>query len=101
MKKLYLLALCAATSYAGTVACLNNSGDATLIQNSMTAGGTTTITGTCSIGTQEMTIPGNVTVTGTATLNYTGSSYIFQSTFNNSTVTGLTFNGGGINLNAK
>ena len=101
MKKLYLLALCAATSYAGTVACLNNSGDATLIQNSMTAGGTTTITGTCAIGTQEMTIPGNVTVTGTATLNYTGSSYIFQSTFNNSTVTGLTFNGGGINLNAN
>ena len=101
MKLLFLLALGISSAYAGTVTCLNNSGDPTLIQNSMNAGGTTTITGTCAIGTQVMTIPSNVTVTGTATLNYTGGGYIFQSAGNNSTVTGLTLNGGGINLNAN
>ena len=97
LKTLALLAICGASAFALT--CSNSGGDPGAIQSALNGGGTVTITGTCAIGGTTLTVGSNTTVTGTATLNYSGGGYIFQSSGNSNTITGLTLNGGGINLN--
>jgi hypothetical protein len=95
----FLLLVSAVSAFGGTFNCTNTGGDASAIQSALNGGGTVTLQGTCAIGSTTLYVGSNVTVNGSATLNYNGSGYVFSSTSGqNDTITGLTLNGGGINL---
>jgi hypothetical protein len=93
--------LAAAGIYGRTVHCRDIYGDARAIQKALNSGDTVTLNGTCQLGDRTLTFGSNVTINGTATLSYTGSGYAMLSSGNNNTVAGLTFNDGGLDLNAN
>jgi hypothetical protein len=90
--------------YGSNVECRHNGSDSARIQKALNrtgSAGIVTISGTCTIGRATLFPIAPVTIKGTATINYTGSGYALQYSGDNLTVTGLTFNGGGIEGTAQ
>jgi hypothetical protein len=96
--RLAILFFIAAAADGKTVHCKNTYSDARAVQKALRAGGTVTLDGTCAIGSATLAFGSNITINGSATLNYSGSGYIFESSGNTNKITGLTLNGGGIHL---
>lgn len=83
------------------IQCYNNLGDASLIQDAVRNHAAVKVTGICNLGTATISVDSGVYLGGSAILRYSGSGYALTSSGDNNTVTGLTFEGGGINLNKK
>lgn len=95
--------VCSLPAFGSTVTC-TGSGDATAINASLAGGGTTTLIGTCGIGSTSLVMnvtSAVLTSTTSARVNYTGSGFAVLIGANGTssapvTVNGITFNGGGI-----
>jgi hypothetical protein len=85
-------------SNATRVSCNGEPGDAVLIQNAIESHSVIAVSGTCNLGAKTLTFGSDFFLGGSATLNYTGSGFAVASSGNNNVVSGLTFNGGGLNL---
>jgi hypothetical protein len=93
---LCLLMFVGCYAYGSMVNCANGSGDANAIQTAVNAGGTVTISGTCSI-MSPIKVSNSVTINGPATLNSNPSIiYAFALNSDNVTFNNLTFVGAGI-----
>ncbi|HEY1947882.1 MAG TPA: choice-of-anchor D domain-containing protein [Bryobacteraceae bacterium] len=85
------------TAFGSTVNCANSSADAGAIQSAVNAGGAVSISGVCALGSTAISVGNSVVITGTAQLNSSGS-FVFVIWSNNVSISGLTFNGAGLNL---
>jgi hypothetical protein len=95
----FLIALLALSlpAFASTVTCTGS--DASAIQASLNSGGTTTLVGSCNIGTTTIGTAANgttLTTTTGASVTYTGSAFALAINNNSVTVTNITWNGGGL-----
>jgi hypothetical protein len=95
---LFLPVLAITSAFGKTVHCKNAYEDARTLQKALRAGGTVTVDGTCNLGDTTLTFDSNVVINGHATLTYTGPGYMFASSGNNNSISGLTMNGGGVHL---
>jgi hypothetical protein len=93
----FVFFLSAASAYGGTVNCLNKASDAGLIQSAVNAGGAVSISGTCALGSGTISVGKSVKITGSAQINST-ASYAFVIWANSVSISGLTFNGAGLDL---
>jgi hypothetical protein len=97
LKIALLFACVGGYAFASTVTCTGS--DASAIQASLNAGGTTTLVGSCNIGTATIGTAANgttLTTTTGASVTYTGSANALNINHNNVTVTNITWNGGGM-----
>ncbi len=85
-------------SGAVPITCTGSVTDATTIQTAMNSKPGVILSGACNLATTTLTFGSKFFLGGTATLNYTGTGWAVASSGNYNTVTGLTFNGGGLNL---
>lgn len=81
------------------VSCQNKIGDAALIQNALGSSKAVAVNGHCRLDATTLALDSDMFLGGTAKLEYAGKGYAIQSSGNNNTISGLTFDGGGINLN--
>jgi len=82
------------------VQCNHDSGDAALIQAVLDSKNAAVVSGNCLLGGTELSMAAGAFLGGSATLSYTGSGFAVGSNANGGTITGLTFDGGGIELPA-
>lgn len=83
---------------AARVSCKNDPGDADRIQNAIASNSAVALSGTCMLGAKTLTLGSHFFLGGSATLNYAGSGFAVTSEGSNNTISGLTFNGGGVEL---
>lgn len=83
------------------IRCYNNSGDASLIQQAVQNHSAVMVTGICNLGTSTISLNSGIYLGGSAILRYGGSGFAIASSGDGNTITGLVFEGGGINLNKK
>lgn len=83
------------------VRCYNNSGDSSLIQQAVRNNSAVVVTGICDLGTSTISFNSGIYLGGSAILRYSGNRYAITSSGDNDTITGLIFEGGGINLSKK
>lgn len=100
MKLFLLLTLVAIPTWATTIHCNTNSGDVSLIQAGVTAGGTLNLSGTCTATSGTVNLNNAVSIVAAAGTVINGSNnQVFLLSHDNVHITGLTINAGYIGAN--